>query len=100
MSYRGKKPSSLRLVLNLPARVLAAVENGRLYGFVAAHSLTTLFYLLAKAQSAQSARTIITDLLQFLSVAGVNQVTLEQALNLPYNLMTTQISRNYAPQVE
>jgi predicted nucleic acid-binding protein len=66
------------------ARVLAAVENGRLDGFVAAHSITTLFYWLAKTQSAQSARTIITDLLQFLSVAEVNQVTLEQALILQY----------------
>jgi predicted nucleic acid-binding protein len=80
-------------------RVLAAVETGRLEGFVAAHSITTLFYLLAKAQSAQSARTIITDLLQFLSVAGVNQSTLEQALNLPYEDFEDAVQMMAAVQV-
>jgi predicted nucleic acid-binding protein len=81
------------------AGVLAAVETGRLDGFVAAHSITTLFYLLAKTQSAQSARTIITDLLQFLSVAGVNQVTLEQALNLPYEDFEDAVQMMAAVQV-
>lgn len=66
------------------ARLLAAAETGKLEGWLAAHSSTTLFYLIAKAQSPQQAKVVITDLLQFLSVAQVNQTTLEQALNLPY----------------
>lgn len=38
------------------AAVLAAAETGRLAGLVAAHSVTTLFYLLAKYGSADQAR--------------------------------------------
>ena len=66
------------------ARLLAAVEMGKLEGWLAAHSITTLFYLVAKVQSPQQAKVVITELLQFLSVAQVDQTTLEQALNLPY----------------
>ena len=35
------------------AGVLACAETGLVEGFVAAHTLTTLFYLLAKDQSAE-----------------------------------------------
>ncbi len=66
------------------ARVLAHAETGLVEGFVAAHSLTTLFYLVAKDQSADQARVILTQLLQFLAVAAVDQSTIRQALNLPY----------------
>lgn len=66
------------------ARLLALAETKFIEGFVAAHSWTTLFYLYAKDQSAEIARVRLTDLLQFLAVAPVNQETIEQALNLPY----------------
>ena len=46
--------------------------------------MTTLFYLIAKDQSADQARVILTNLLQFLSIAKVDQIIIEQALNLPY----------------
>lgn len=66
------------------ARVLALAETGVIQGMVSAHSITTLFYLYAKAQSADAARVAIADLLQFLSIATVAQKTIEQALALPY----------------
>jgi predicted nucleic acid-binding protein len=66
------------------ARVLACAETGIVEGWVAAHSLTTLFYLLAKYQSADHARVTLSELLSFLSVAAVDQAVIEQALNLPY----------------
>jgi len=66
------------------ARALACAETGRVQGFVAPHSLTTLFYLVAKDQSPAGARVTLTSLLQFLSVAPVDGTTVEQALNLPY----------------
>ncbi len=68
----------------LSARSLAAAETGRVQGWLAAHSLTTLFYLVAKDQSPDQARVTITSLLQFLKIAPVDQVTIEQALTLPY----------------
>jgi hypothetical protein len=66
------------------ARVLAGAETGLVEGWVAAYGLTTLFYLLAKYHSAEKARVALTDLLTFLSVAAVDHVVIEQALNLPH----------------
>ena len=66
------------------ARVLACVETGQIEGLVAAHSITTLYYLIAKDRSAEMARVALTELLQFLSVATVDHISIEQALNLPY----------------
>ena len=66
------------------ASLLAAVETGRVQGTMAAHSLTTLFYLIQKGKSSAEARATITNLLQFIKVAPVDQSTLEQALNLDF----------------
>ena len=66
------------------AAVLAAVETGRLTGLVAAHSVTTLFYLLAKYGSPDTARVHTLELLSVLAVAPVDGHVLEQALALPY----------------
>ena len=66
------------------ARALSLAETGRVEGLVAAHSLTTLFYLAARDQSPEQARVILGELLRFLSVAGVDGTVIEQALHLPY----------------
>lgn len=67
------------------ARLLALAETGRVKGYIAAHSITTLFYLIQKDQSSAQARANITSLLQFLEIAPVDQKTIEQALNLDYH---------------
>ena len=64
------------------ASLLAAVETGKVRGYVAAHSITTLFYLIQKGKSSAEARATITNLLQFLKIAPLDQSTIEQALNL------------------
>ena len=66
------------------AGLLAAVETGRVRGYLAAHSVTTLFYLIQIGNSAAEARATITNLLQFLKITPVDQSTIEQALNLDY----------------
>ena len=66
------------------ARVLASAENQTIEGIIAAHSVTTLFYLIAKDGSVDQARVVLTQMLSFLQVAAVTQETIEQALNLPY----------------
>lgn len=66
------------------ARLLAAVETKVIEGFIAAHSITTLFYLIQKDKSSAEARASITNLLQFLKIAPVDQSTIDQALNLDY----------------
>ena len=66
------------------ARLLAYAENDIIQGWLAAHSVTTLFYLIAKHKSPEHARVTLTSLLQFLKIAPVDQDTIEQALSLPY----------------
>ena len=66
------------------ALLLAYAETGAIQGWLAAHSVTTLFYLIAKDKSPEQARVTLTGLLQFLKIAPVDQNTIEQALNLPY----------------
>ena len=51
---------------------------------IAAHTVTNLHYLISKDKSDEQARSMLTDMPQFLSVATVSQETIEQALILPY----------------
>ena len=64
------------------ASLLAAVETGKIDGYIAAHSITTLFYLLEKDKGKAEAKAAITNLLQIVKIATVDQATIEQALNL------------------
>ena len=66
------------------AAVLAAAETGRLNGLVAAHGVTTLFYLLATSGSPEQARVSTLELLSVLTIAPVDGHVIEQALALPY----------------
>ncbi len=83
----------------LSARVLASAETGLLEGYITAHTLTTLFYLIAKDKSHEIAKISLTELLQFLSVAAVNQETIEQALTLPYQDFEDAVQMMSATQV-
>lgn len=65
------------------SQVLVAIERGNLDGLVAAHTLTTLFYLVAKYSSRETARRALNDLLSLLEVATVDRETIEAALALP-----------------
>jgi len=66
------------------ARLLALAETGTIQGWLAAHSVTTLYYLIARDKSPEQARVTLTSIMQFLKIASVDQSTIEQALNLPY----------------
>jgi predicted nucleic acid-binding protein len=66
------------------AAVLAAVETGKVNGYVAAHSITTLFYLIQKSNTGAEARATVTNILQFMKIIPVDQNTIEQALNLDF----------------
>jgi predicted nucleic acid-binding protein len=81
------------------AQVLACAETGRIEAYVAAHSLTTLFYLTAKNRSADQARVILSDLLHILVVAGIDQQTIQAALELPYSDFEDAVQMVAATQV-
>lgn len=64
------------------ARALALVERGAAVGFVAAHSITTLHYLLRRELPARRARRLLLDLMRLLSIVPVDQDRLLQGFAL------------------
>ena len=77
-AFNGREPS-----FETSAEVLAAAETGLIEGWIAAHSVTTLFYLIAKDSSPIAARVHLTKLIQYLKIAAVDTRTIAQALALP-----------------
>lgn len=64
------------------AQVLEHVEQGRATGYVAAHAVTTLYYLLATHRDPETARRKVRVLLRLLKVVPVDEDRLLQALDL------------------
>ena len=62
--------------------VLARIEAGELEGLVAAHTVTTLHYLLSKHLGKARSRKVLLDLLQLLRVVAVDEDRLRHALGL------------------
>ena len=79
----------LDVVLERPAapvaaHVWAAIERGRGQGYVTAHGVTTLFYVVARAQGRAFARRATEGLMQVFGVARVDQDVLRRALALDW----------------
>ena len=66
------------------AQALATMGTGAAEGAIAAHAVTTLFYLIAKNGTAEKVRATLTELMRFLSIATVDKEVIEEALKLPY----------------
>jgi predicted nucleic acid-binding protein len=62
--------------------VWAAVETGRAQGFLAAHAMTTIHYLIRKELGLVKARRIISVILRIFSIAGVDGAVIQGALQL------------------
>ena len=68
--------------LDHSAALLSLVEENRAEGYVAAHSVTTLYYLLSKHHGAERATTALVDLLGLVRAVNVDHETLLKALSL------------------
>jgi predicted nucleic acid-binding protein len=64
------------------AQVLSFIEAGRVQGLIAAHSVTTVHYLLSKHLTRKKAQTAIAQLLDLLHVAPVDHTVILRALAL------------------
>jgi predicted nucleic acid-binding protein len=64
------------------AAVLSLMESEGFEGVVAAHSITTLFYLATKHLGRKKATGARVDLLKLVSIAAVDQETILKALSL------------------
>lgn len=62
------------------ARVLDTVAYGKVTGLLAAHSISTLFYLITRWQNREAASTTITNLLEAFTIATVNDAVVRKAL--------------------
>ena len=62
--------------------VWAAVETGRTQGFLAAHAMTTIHYLIRKELGLVKARRIVSVILRIFSIAGVDGAVIQGALQL------------------
>lgn len=63
------------------ARVLDAVVREEAVGWVAAHSLTTLFYVINRLRNRETAVAAITGLLDVFTVAPINDPIIRKALS-------------------
>ena len=63
------------------ALVLDAVARVQVSGFLAAHSLTTLFYVVNRVRSREVAVTTLTELLEVFSVAPVDDAVIRKAIS-------------------
>lgn len=69
---------------DVAAALWAAIERGEGQGMVPAHGVTTIFYILEKANGATFARSGVEDLIRVFSVAPVDDEVVRRALTLAW----------------
>jgi len=62
------------------SRLLSAIEAGKAEGFVAAHTLPTIFYVVAQIRDRATARVAVGDVLRIVDVVTVTKADFQQAL--------------------
>jgi predicted nucleic acid-binding protein len=62
------------------ARLLDAVERKSVSGYVAGHTITTAYYIVARGAGRRKAATAVTDLLRIVKVVPVEAADFGQAL--------------------
>jgi len=62
------------------ALVLDTISRGSARGFVAAHAVTTVYYVVEKEAGRAAANTAVADLLQLVSVVAIGAAELQRAL--------------------
>jgi len=63
------------------SRIWAAVEGGFARGFIPAHGVTTIYYLLERDLGGRRARRVVERMLQVLKVAPVDDNVIREALS-------------------
>ncbi len=66
------------------AGVVDAVARGEVVGWLAAHSVTTLFYVISRTRNRETAVQAVTSLLEWFTVAKVDDTIIREALSLSW----------------
>jgi predicted nucleic acid-binding protein len=82
------------------ADILARVETGEVSGWLCATTVTTLFYLIAKAANVATARAEVQNLLSLFEIAPVNRPILDGAIALEFSDFEAAVLHEAARQVE
>jgi predicted nucleic acid-binding protein len=61
-----------------------AIETGAAQGFLAAHTLTTVHYLVRQVKGARAARDVVGLVLQVFDIAAVDKSVLDRAVHLEF----------------
>lgn len=67
------------------AKLLNAVQLGRAEGFVAAHTITTTFYVIAKNQGVSNAGAAISRMLRIVDVVPADRADMVAAISLGWD---------------
>jgi predicted nucleic acid-binding protein len=65
------------------SQLLSAVESTEAQGFVAPHTLPTIYYVMTQSRDRSVAAAAVTDLLRILDVAPLTKADYQEALALP-----------------
>ena len=68
---------------DIATQLVARVERKELVGVLGATTLTTIYYLLAKASGEEAARSAVRDLLSLFDIAAVDGQVLSRAVESP-----------------
>lgn len=82
------------------AAVLSLIETGEAQGFIAAHTATTLFYLLHKELGLKRAKKALMDLLRLVDVVPVDQDRLLHALAMNWDDFEDAVQAACAAKIE
>ena len=80
-------------------KIWTAVDKGDIDGYLAAHSLTTLFYIMRKRVGSKQATKLLSHTLNIFSVAPVDEKVIRQALLLEWNDFEDAVQMCAAVQV-
>jgi len=82
------------------ADIMSRVETGEVSGWLCATTVTTLFYLVAKAADVTTALAEVQNLLSLFEIAPVNRPILEGALALGFSDFEDAVLHEAARQIE
>lgn len=63
------------------SQIVGLAEQGKIDGWICGTTITTIFYLLAKALSLEKAKKNVKKLLKIFHISNINRVVLEEALD-------------------
>ena len=82
------------------ATLLALIDSGKIRGFVSAHTITTLHYLLSKHLGRERATAALVELIGLISIATVDALVIQKGLSLGWHDFKDAVQAVCALEIE